>query len=60
MEDIKQIMLTKPNKKVMQDYIHAMTGKVVILQDITNISATTNQHPADLKAILERLNKKNG
>jgi len=54
-------MLTKPNKKALQDHMHAMTGKVVTLRgDITNISTKLNQHPADLKAILERLNQKKG
>ena len=60
MEDIKQIMAVKPNKKALQDHIQKTTGKLVTLRDISNISATLCHHETDLQAILDRLNKDTG
>ena len=60
MEDIKQIMAVKPNKKALQEHIQKTTGKLVTLRDISNISAKLCHHATDLQVILDRLNKDKG
>ena len=60
MEDIKQIMAVKPNKKALQEHIQKTTGKLVTLRDISNISAKLCYHVTDLQVILDTLNKDKG
>ena len=55
MEDIKQIMAVKPNKKALQEHIKKTTGKLVTLRDISNISAKLCHHATDLQVIVHRL-----
>ena len=60
MEDVKQIIAVKPNKKALQDHIQKTTGKLVTLRDISNISAKLCPNVTDLQTILDRLNKDKG
>jgi predicted protein tyrosine phosphatase len=36
LEEVKTILSTRPNKKILQDHIRRKTGKLVTLRDIAN------------------------
>uniref|UniRef100_A0A1X7US73 ZSWIM1/3 RNaseH-like domain-containing protein n=1 Tax=Amphimedon queenslandica TaxID=400682 RepID=A0A1X7US73_AMPQE len=60
LDDVKHILKTRPNKKLLQNHIKQTTGKLVTLRDITNITRKTAGQFTDLESMICELRKTEG
>ena len=61
-KDAEDMLRMKVNKKLLQQHLSEVTGKTVILKDLTNIQTGLSSHcdGNDLKALVNRLEKIEG
>ena len=57
---VQDMLVTRSNKKMLQDHILKKTGKVLTLRDLTNIKAKLKPKPASLEEILQGLQSSEG
>ena len=58
-ENVKDMLKMKVNKKILQQSIHAKTGKYVSLKDLHNLNPPL-RHRNDLVALVEEMKKEPG
>ena len=60
--EAEKYLALKANKKMVQDKLAAMSGKVILLKDLTNLSAQMKSEKSknDLEAVARSLANKHG
>ena len=57
LEQTKNMLSVKANKKMVQDHIFRKSGKVTTLKDLHNIAHKNNKSINEAKALLEEMRK---
>ena len=60
LEQTKNMLSVKANKKMVQEHIYRQSGKIVILKDLHNIAQKSKKTVVDAQALLEEMRKVDG
>ena len=60
LEQTKNMLSVKANKKMVQDHIFRKSGKVTTLKDLHNIAQKNNASKNNTQALLEEMRKVDG